>query len=222
MSDGQCVEGVWYGVDWGSGAGRSGAENLAVGKGREPQAVTRESCTKATRQAQHLPPLPLLVFLFCCFSLRMYHDRIQPPPPTPISGPDHEKTRLGAPARQDSSGVQYERMLVGMPCDYGSPQLSSSYARSIQQTSPESPIDRTAHQRASNTSFDDMLNVANRDIRYAPRLSSKRVAILDQLDQVPWNLMSAFEPSSIIPRLSPHPSLQPPSALTETPQTCVA
>lgn len=41
-------------MDWGSGAGRSGAENLAVGKGREPQAVTRESCTKATRQVRHL------------------------------------------------------------------------------------------------------------------------------------------------------------------------
>lgn len=201
-------------MDWGSGAGRSGTENLAFGKGREPQAVTRESCTKATRQVRHLsrvhifpPLLPLLVFLLGCFSLRMYHDRIQPPPRIRISGPDHEKTRLGAPARQDSSGVQYERMLVGMPCDYGSPQLSSSYARSIQQTSPESPIDRTAHQRASNTSFDDMVIVASRDIRYAPRLSWKRVAILDQLDQVPWNLMSAFEPSSIIPRLSPHPSL---------------
>lgn len=36
-------------MDWGSGA-----ENLAVGKGREPQAVTRESCTKATRQVRHL------------------------------------------------------------------------------------------------------------------------------------------------------------------------
>lgn len=143
----------------------------------------------------------------CCFSLRMYHDRIQPPPRIRISGPDHEKTRLGAPARQDCSGVQYERMLVGMPCDYGSPQLSSSYARSIQQTSPESPIDHTAHQRALNASFGDVVNVASRDIRYAPRLSWKRVAILDQLDQVPWNLMSAFEPSSIIPRLSPHPSL---------------
>lgn len=41
-------------MDWGSGAGRSGAENLAGGKGSEPQAVTRESCTKATRQARHL------------------------------------------------------------------------------------------------------------------------------------------------------------------------
>lgn len=36
-------------MDWGSGA-----ENLAVGKGGEPQAVTRGSCTKATRQVQHL------------------------------------------------------------------------------------------------------------------------------------------------------------------------
>lgn len=152
---------------WSGGAGRSGAENLAGGKGREPQAVTRESCTTATRQVRHLSRVHISITTPSSPSSRL--------PLLAASRSECITTEYKAPARQDSSGVQYERMLVGMPCDYGSPQLSSSYARSIQQTSPESPIDRTAHQRASNTSFDDMVIVASRDIRYAPRLSWTRV-----------------------------------------------